>query len=74
MRREGKLNLYESLYPHWAIMAYMVANSVMQQVEQEHHENQGEDKENNLALKGKGDSGAFSAIFDYMQENNLKRK
>lgn len=73
-KRNGKLKLHEELFPHWAEQAYMLGNAVFNQVEQEEMESVGGEGESDFALKGKGDSGAFSAIFDYMQESDARSK
>lgn len=71
-RQNGKLDLYQHLYPYWAEQAYMLGNQVFSQVESEKMETDEDNKPNQFALTGKGDSGAFSAIYEYMNENRLK--
>lgn len=72
-RYNAGLDLKIDLYPFWAIQAYLTANSVINQAENERTENGGEES-NDMALKGKGDSGAFSAIYEFMQERGLREK
>lgn len=73
-RRKSKLKLHNDLYPYWVEQAYITGNSVMLKVQQEQYDEKDDASENDFAIKGKGDSGAFSVIYEYMRENQLRAK
>lgn len=73
-RHQAGLDKHIDYYPYWAEQAYLVANAVIQQVENERTESDGSEDENSFMLTGKGDSGAFSAIYEFMQERGLRAK
>jgi hypothetical protein len=69
------LEMREDQMPYWSIQAYTIANHVFTRTENERAESGDDsDSSNSMALTGPGDSGAFGAIWQYMEENKLKAK
>lgn len=68
-KEKAGLEKHEHLFPYWAIRTYLLANQIFMQIEMEQTESDDDQPAGNaFAITGKGDSGAFKDIFEYMQE------
>ncbi len=74
-RNEAGLDLASYPIPGWAEKVYLLGVVIIKQVEAETSAEAGEgsDGATDFQLKGEGDSGAFSAVYQYFEQGRVKR-